>query len=100
LVGSSLGGFYATYFAEQYNLKAVLINPAVHAHQLITPGYWKNELTGEETYFTPMMQEALAQMDVKYLSYPEHFFSLLKKAMRCLTIDRRLLFMKAPDKLF
>lgn len=31
-VGSSLGGFYATHFAEKYGAKAVLINPAIDPH--------------------------------------------------------------------
>jgi predicted esterase YcpF (UPF0227 family) len=32
LVGSSLGGFYATYLAEKHGLKAVLLNPAIDPH--------------------------------------------------------------------
>ncbi len=32
LVGSSLGGFYATYFAEKHRCRAVLIQPAVLPH--------------------------------------------------------------------
>jgi uncharacterized protein len=32
LVGSSLGGFYATYLAEKHSAMAVLINPAIDPH--------------------------------------------------------------------
>lgn len=33
LVGSSLGGFYATYLAERHDLRAVLLNPAIYPHE-------------------------------------------------------------------
>lgn len=32
LIGSSMGGFYATVLAERYNVRAALINPSVYPH--------------------------------------------------------------------
>ena len=32
LIGSSLGGFYATWLAEKHDVRAVLINPAIDPH--------------------------------------------------------------------
>jgi uncharacterized protein len=32
LIGSSMGGFYATVLAERYDARAVLINPSVYPH--------------------------------------------------------------------
>jgi predicted esterase YcpF (UPF0227 family) len=48
-VGSSLGGFYATYLAEKHGARAVLINPAIDPHVGLRSylGRQKNLHTGE-----------------------------------------------------
>lgn len=54
LVGSSLGGFYATWLAEQHELKAVLINPAIEPHVGLRAylGPQQNLYTGERYELT------------------------------------------------
>ncbi len=49
LVGSSLGGYYATYLAEKHDARAVLINPAIDPHVGLRSylGTQKNLHTGE-----------------------------------------------------
>lgn len=37
LIGSSLGGYYATWLAEQTGCRAALLNPAVHAARDLAP---------------------------------------------------------------
>lgn len=53
-VGSSLGGFYATYLAEKHDARAVLINPATHPHVglRLYLGEQKNLHTGEPYQLT------------------------------------------------
>jgi predicted esterase YcpF (UPF0227 family) len=48
-VGSSLGGFYATYLVETHGGKAVLLNPAIEPHVGLRAylGPQKNLFTGE-----------------------------------------------------
>jgi len=48
-LGSSLGGFYATYMVEKHGGKAVLINPAIDPHVGLRAylGAQKNLYTGE-----------------------------------------------------
>ncbi|MBL8515388.1 MAG: alpha/beta fold hydrolase [Betaproteobacteria bacterium] len=55
LIGSSLGGFYATHLTERHGCKAVLVNPAVRADRLLAPfvGPQTNLYSGEKYDFTP-----------------------------------------------
>ncbi len=54
LIGSSLGGYYATYLAEKHDLRAILINPATYADRTLQPwiGTHTNLYTGETFAFT------------------------------------------------
>jgi len=66
LVGSSLGGYYATWLAEKHGLKAVLVNPAVRPYELLVPlvGRQKNFHTGEEHDFTAQHVAELRALEV------------------------------------
>ena len=64
LVGSSLGGFYATVIAERLGCRAALLNPAVmphtHFHKFLGPQ--KNLYTGEEFTLTQEHVDELKAM--------------------------------------
>ena len=49
LIGSSLGGYFSHYFANKYQLRAALINPAVKPYELLSDylGEQTNPYTGE-----------------------------------------------------
>ena len=78
LVGSSLGGFYATHLAEKHGWKAVLVNPAVHTHLLLRSalGPQKNWHTGETWELTEAHLAELAAMDVPTVTRPERYLLL------------------------
>jgi len=66
LVGSSLGGYYATHLAERHGLKALLINPAVTPHRRFDGylGQQTNLYTGEVWQLTEDHVAALAELEV------------------------------------
>lgn len=62
LIGSSLGGFYATHLAEKHDARAVLINPAIDPHEGLRAflGAQQNLHTGEQYELT---EDHLAQWE-------------------------------------
>ncbi|MDD5362132.1 MAG: esterase [Ignavibacteria bacterium] len=65
IFGSSLGGFYALYASQKFNLPCVLINPAIIPHVSMESvlGVNKNYKTNEEFEFT---EEYLLQLEKMY----------------------------------
>lgn len=76
LVGSSLGGFYATVMAERLGCRAALLNPAVHPHRHFARylGPQKNLYTGEAFVLTPGHVEELRAMDPAAITRPERYW--------------------------
>ncbi|MGV3629184.1 MAG: YqiA/YcfP family alpha/beta fold hydrolase [Betaproteobacteria bacterium] len=70
LVGSSLGGFYATRLVETLGARAVLVNPAVRPYELLAPllGPQKNLYTGEEYSFTAEHVAELRALEVEQIT--------------------------------
>ncbi len=66
LIGSSLGGFYATYLTEKLGLRSVLVNPAITPHEGLRSylGPQKNLYTGAEYILTEEHLEQLAELHV------------------------------------
>ncbi len=79
LVGSSLGGFYASYLAERHDLRAVLINPAVYPHEDLRAylGVQRNLHTQQPYELT---EQHLRQWEKLYLPTvrPQHYLLLVE----------------------
>jgi len=80
LVGSSLGGYYATWLAEKYDARAVVINPAVRPATSLAAhlGPQRNLHTGEAWELTPMHFAELDALSVARLTRMERYFLLMR----------------------
>ncbi|HEX7385434.1 MAG TPA: YqiA/YcfP family alpha/beta fold hydrolase [Burkholderiaceae bacterium] len=79
LVGSSLGGFYATWFAEKIGCRAVLINPAITPHVGLAAylGPQKNLHTGAPYELTRSHLDGWRELLVERID-PEKYLLLLE----------------------
>jgi predicted esterase YcpF (UPF0227 family) len=82
LVGSSLGGFYATVIAERLGCRAALLNPAVrphtHFHKYLGPQ--KNMYTGEQFTLTQEHVDELKALQPAAITRPERYWLFVETA--------------------
>ncbi len=82
VVGSSLGGFYATAVAERTGCHAVLLNPAVEpardlAAHIGEQTSWQNP--DEHFFFEPVFVDELKALHAGPLAAPERYLAVIAK---------------------
>ena len=80
VIGSSLGGFYATWLAERRHCRAVLINPAVEpardlARHIGEQSSWHDP--AERFFFEPHFVDELRALEVGALRHPERLLAVI-----------------------
>ncbi len=80
VMGSSLGGYLATKIAEKYQVKVLLINPAVSPYLLLShAGQQKHPYTSETYQIGTNYLAQLKALEVPYIGTPEQCWVLLQK---------------------
>jgi uncharacterized protein len=82
VIGSSLGGFYATCVAQATGCRAVLLNPAVDpardlSRHIGEQTAWHDP--GERFYFAPEYVDELRRLESGPLARAENFFAVIAK---------------------
>lgn len=78
LVGSSLGGYLATWLNAHYTVPAVLVNPAVKPYELLRNflGEQQNPYTQQRYLLTVDHIDELKALEIDSIDHPEHFWLL------------------------
>lgn len=79
-IGSSLGGYFASYLVEKYGGKAVLINPAVRPFELFDQfiGPQFNPHTQQHYQLLVSHKDEVAQFNSAVIRNPDRFLVLLQ----------------------
>lgn len=79
IIGSSLGGFYATWLAEKLSARAILLNPAVMPWRVVGDNLGKHRVHVEdiEIEVLPEHLDELREMEVTELERPCNYVTIL-----------------------
>lgn len=97
--GSSLGGYFAKFYAEKYNSKAVLINPAIY------PLVGFEEYLGENINYVTKKKFNIGKSDIEYLrslqnkkiKSPKNFMILVESGDEILNYLETVSFFKGSE---
>ena len=80
LIGSSLGGYYATHLAERFGACAVLVNPTVHPYDDLRPyvGMQINMYSGETFTLDDEHFAELRALKVDRITRPSRYFLMVQ----------------------
>lgn len=97
LIGSSLGGYYAIYLADLYDLKVVLINPSIYPYK--TLALWTGQAKNFYDESTFMWSDRHVEMLKQYAidPYPDQAKVLLLVQTGDETLDYREAVVRFPD---
>src|SRR5690554_898274 len=96
VIGSSLGGFYASVLSARLGVRAAMINPAAWPYRLLKDhlGPQHNPYTGEHYDLTPAHMAALEAMEPGTTAKPQNLFILVQTSDE--TLDYREILAKHP----
>ncbi len=79
-VGSSLGGYYATYLAEKYSGSAVLVNPSVKPYETLKAYLGENKFYFQDGCwdFNESHIQQLHDMDIEEITDADRYLVLLQ----------------------
>lgn len=79
-IGSSLGGYYATYLAEKYAGTAVLINPSIKPYETLRAYLGENKFYFDDGcwVFNESHIRQLEEMNVETISHAQRYLVLLQ----------------------
>jgi len=77
VVGSSLGGYYATWLAERVACRVVLLNPAIRPYQhLFTEPGWRTDYAGQKVEIRAEYADELRALEVAALTGRDRYLLL------------------------
>lgn len=81
VLGSSLGGYYATHLAETWGCRALLFNPVVYAARDLASQVGEHTMwnSSERFQFLPAYVDELAEMATDRPAHPERYYLLAAK---------------------